>query len=129
MYMTPKASFIYTARANIFVYKNNEGIFQILHKGNLEEFNRNFIKGWLGQKDIVSIKKDRNISDLSFKLDQDRYITFNDKKCTLAEIMVITSPKLKCEGQNIIKYQDFKAINSLVVYCDDKQCSTNISKK
>lgn len=126
MYNTQKPDFIYDKRLKIVGVKNKIGELELYAGYKVPKFTVDYWGSWYGQKDVLVHQVEIAKLDNIFEIYGGKNISLNYWNCSSANLLIITSNKLKCNGFQVIPYEQLSKYRQLMLFCNTKESACHM---
>mgnify|MGYP006918516022 CR=1 FL=1 len=134
MYLSPKPDFIYDHRIKAIGIKNKD-VIDIYSESKISSFTKEYWLNWYGVTKSNNLIQVSGLKDKLFSVDVDNgkilTMSINDKNCSNADVQIVTSGKLVCNGNNklTISYKDLINSGIALIFCQKDNCYAKFGQK
>ncbi|GAB4163124.1 MAG: hypothetical protein Tsb006_1880 [Rickettsiaceae bacterium] len=117
MMFTKKPDFIYDHNLKIIGIKNQSGKLELYSQGKIPGFTLEYWANWYGQEEADFVELGANPNQV-FKIYGSKTVSVNYSACIDADLLILTSKKLKCNSaKQIISYGDIQRYKQVLIFC------------
>ncbi|MFK7967616.1 MAG: ComEC/Rec2 family competence protein [Rickettsiaceae bacterium] len=134
MYLSPKPDFIYDHRIKAIGIKNKD-VIDIYSESKISSFTKEYWLNWYGVTKSNNLIQVSGLKDKLFSVDVDNgkilTMSINDKNCSNADVQIVISGKLVCNGNNklTISYKDLINSGIALIFCQKDNCYAKFGQK